>query len=76
MVEMIIALGVGIVLAFLLASPGKAAQRTPRPTPTAGVDVRPTVPLLAAPLVPSAATPAGPSETAPRKATQTAHRFK
>ncbi len=72
MVEVIVALGVGLVLAFLLASPAvvrtstTAARRDALVQPASGPPVSPT----------AASTSPAPDPAATRKATQTAHKFK
>lgn len=90
MVEVIVALGFGIVLAFLLASPAVGASTPPSATPTPRASkgdaahprqaadalrvTLPATPPVAPPATPSA--PRAPDPSAPRKATQTAQKFK
>ena len=78
MVEVVVALGFGIVLAFLLASPavGGSAPPVAEPRPRAPkVDAAPPRQTVAAPTAAPSA-PRAPDPTAPRKATQTAQKFK
>ena len=78
MVEVVIALRFGIVLAFLLASPAVGANTPSAAAPKTRASKGDAAPIRQAvatpPTAPSA--PRAPDPSAPRKATQTAHKFK